>query len=74
MVFASFYAYWHRIVAGFLSPYQLMILVCYMMFRPMIPYGVVLCPLVLVFFIKLIGAKVKAPLEEGCCGWVGPQV
>ena len=19
-------------------------------------------------------AKVKAPLEEGCCGWVGPQV
>ena len=44
MVFVSLYAYWHRIVAGFLSLYQWMILVCYMMFRPMIPYGVVLCP------------------------------
>ena len=44
MVFVSFYAYWHWIVAGFLSPNQRMILVCYMMFRPMIPYGVVLCP------------------------------
>ena len=44
MVFVSFYVYWHRIVAGFFSPYQRMILVCYMMSQPMIPYGVVLCP------------------------------
>ena len=33
MVFVSFYAYWHWIVAGFLSPNQWMILDCYMMSR-----------------------------------------
>ena len=44
MVFVSIYAYWHCIVAGFLSPNQRMILDCYMMSHPMIPYGVVLCP------------------------------
>ena len=47
MVFVSFYAYWHWIVAGFFSPNQWMILDCYMMSHPMIPYGVVLCPLVM---------------------------
>ena len=44
MVFVSFYAYWHWIVVDFLSPNQWIILVCYMMSQPMIPYGVVLCP------------------------------
>ena len=44
MVFVSFYAYWHWIVAGFLSPNQWMILDWYTMSHPMIPYGVVLCP------------------------------
>ena len=44
MMLVSFYAYWHWIVAGFLSPTQWMILDCYMMSHPMIPYGVVLCP------------------------------
>ena len=24
--------------------------------------------------LKNYSHKVKAPLEEGCCGWVGPQV
>ena len=47
LVLVSFYEYWHWIVAGFLSPTQWMILDCYMMSHPMIPYGVVLCPSVM---------------------------
>ena len=47
LVLVSFYEYRHWIVAGFLSPTQWMILDCYMMSHPMIPYGVVLCPSVM---------------------------
>ena len=44
LVLVSFYEYWHRTVAGLLSPTQRMILDCCSLSHPMIPYGVVLCP------------------------------